>query len=1227
MPPPPMYTSTRSFTYGSCSVTTSDAVVATTTTNETKQSYTTSRRRHPPIYQQDQECQPLLPFVEEEKASSTSVTITHSNPRDHPTNRSTTLIRSNNSHNPIRFLRTNRIILIPIMIGSIIMMIGMMTFLPIPSFTTTTMNTVTTSIIPTTTTTSTANSKSHRHRSDDDDDTVHSTLSSSSVPFQHIERHTYHDPITNFMDPTLFHDDLLEKTSSSSASSSNDTLNSHPHFIFPYPTGSFWTNFVLPPTADFNLSYPMVVYPYAYKWSNTKLIVSYPSLHRSILGNKAIHDYFFPDLSFGLLDTIQTFDTIAAKIRETQDPLLLQNIPTSIVDRKIIHFDPLSITLRYYTTTTTTAKVDHDNFWDVYLVQGSPYVTMKYHSDALPYIKAFTTFTNIQCLSSSSSSSDESKDHSTSDDSASSLSVSIFGHVLDWMFSVTDHNGRRTRRNTESNDGSTTSSDNNHNVCSVVDVMDSTSKSADASSDSTNNEIPLYRTLRGQQFIIETQEGVRWLMFTSNTVLVTMDMHQRTLISITTPSTSGMKGYTGVIRYAVIPPPTMNESEPDTTSSSTSTASDSLSITSGIQRLMDHASIYPISAKVDWTFRTGSVTSSPLSQQDATDDLQPQSPNNPVGTMVHSVSATVERVFHLVFGTKSSTTTATKIRRTNQPSSGAAPDEIRIGTIEFQFTTESFSTTTSSSSSPSPELLMLALPHHLEGLTLSQSSKMINTKEDESHTKNQMLTMKLFDLIYKCIKGPMQPVIGSQWMMDIPLPSLGFDGDSGSNDEKLYLSPSVRDHILQNLQADIKLSLPSTTEDIYGFGKQAARLAQLAHISHLYMIGDNATKSDDGDIPNSVYKEATVVLRTTLVGLLTGKVSDRLVYDANLGGMVTTDGLTDSHADFGNGRYNDHHFHYGYLLYACAIMGKIDPTFVEEFGDHVDSIFYDIANYNNFDAETSSGAFFPGARHKIWFDGHSYASGMFPFGNGKSQESSSEAVNGYYGAYLWSLVRHGAANDPSSDTSTQTDFARLLLATEIRGAKLYWHMMPTNALNAMQSAPPVYPPEFAMNYMVGNIGMLDALCSTWFGNEELYVHMINFIPVTSATGELFRVTYIEQEYTNTLKPLGEVEMAWRGYVVADHAIVAPNTAWKEAEQLESAMLDSALSKTQVLFWIATRSGFKASAISAPSSPATKNSIDNKQKAMCSTFPSCTNLGLVGDCCPTTQGSFLECCQV
>ena len=193
---------------------------------------------------------------------------------------------------------------------------------------------------------------------------------------------------------------------------------------------------------------------------------------------------------------------------------------------------------------------------------------------------------------------------------------------------------------------------------------------------------------------------------------------------------------------------------------------------------------------------------------------------------------------------------------------------------------------------------------------------------------------------------------------------------------------------------------------------------------------------------STLFQQAKSSLYAALEGFLRGKVSDALVFDKNLGGMVSTDGLLNSNADFGNGRYNDHEFHYGYILVACAVMGKIDPAFVDELGAACDAIYYDVAYDLNFDSKESQVLFFPGARHKVWFDGHSFASGMFSFGNGKSQESSSEAVNCYYGALLWSLVKHGKGEDPSTDDSPRTDFARLLLAMEIRGARTYWHMIP-----------------------------------------------------------------------------------------------------------------------------------------------------------------------------------------
>ena len=92
----------------------------------------------------------------------------------------------------------------------------------------------------------------------------------------------------------------------------------------------------------------------------------------------------------------------------------------------------------------------------------------------------------------------------------------------------------------------------------------------------------------------------------------------------------------------------------------------------------------------------------------------------------------------------------------------------------------------------------------------------------------------------------------------------------------------------------------------------------------------------------------------------------------------------------------------------------------------------------------------------------------------------------------------------NSDDSKMVDFARLLLATELTGAKAYWHMTPSqNGEDTRDGVPMAYTNDFRKNFMVGNLGMTDVACTTWFGTDDLYVHLINFLPVTPITAELF----------------------------------------------------------------------------------------------------------------------------
>jgi hypothetical protein len=189
-------------------------------------------------------------------------------------------------------------------------------------------------------------------------------------------------------------------------------------------------------------------------------------------------------------------------------------------------------------------------------------------------------------------------------------------------------------------------------------------------------------------------------------------------------------------------------------------------------------------------------------------------------------------------------------------------------------------------------------------------------------------------------------------------------------------------------------------------------------------------------------------------------------------------------------------------------------------------------------------------------------------------------------------------------------------------------MKPPNSSSNQTDIATVYSPQLTKNYMIGNLGMLDATCSTWFGTESLYVHMINFIPVTAVTGELFDQAYVSEEYKKVIGPL-EVEMAWLGYTISDHAIIDADAAWKEAQKLLSPSLDSAVSKSQVLYWISTRSGFNASSVHEDSdskSGVTDSSGAYSIDSACSSHAACADAGLAGDCCPSSTGIFLSCCN-
>jgi len=138
------------------------------------------------------------------------------------------------------------------------------------------------------------------------------------------------------------------------------------------------------------------------------------------------------------------------------------------------------------------------------------------------------------------------------------------------------------------------------------------------------------------------------------------------------------------------------------------------------------------------------------------------------------------------------------------------------------------------------------------------------------------------------------------------------------------------------------------------------------------------------------------------------------------------------------------------MIYAAAVVANYDLSWGRMYYEQVLALIRDIANPSIHDR------YFPVFRHKDWFLGSSWASGIAtlggqPYLNGRNQESSSEAIHAYeaIGLYGEVMVRAWGGgvssdlskNDNANRASRVRDMGRLLTATEIRSAERYWHVL------------------------------------------------------------------------------------------------------------------------------------------------------------------------------------------
>ncbi len=303
---------------------------------------------------------------------------------------------------------------------------------------------------------------------------------------------------------------------------------------------------------------------------------------------------------------------------------------------------------------------------------------------------------------------------------------------------------------------------------------------------------------------------------------------------------------------------------------------------------------------------------------------------------------------------------------------------------------------------------------------------------------------------------------------------------------------------------DAYSSLGAINGDSYGVGKALGRLAQLAEIAH--------------QVGHTTARDAFLnTMKTALQDWLSaaGNTGSLFYYDGTWGTLI---GFPASYGT--DGELNDHHFHWGYFVYAAAVIGQFDPAWVTDtqWGGMIKLLIKDAANI---DAVADSR--FPRLRSFDPYEGHAWASGHANFGAGNNQESSSESMNFNNGVLLFGSI--------IGDKQIR-DLGIYLNATETRSIEQYWWDVDNM----------VYPASFAP-VCVGMTWGDGGAYATWFSGEPEMIQGINILPVTGSSFYLGRrPDYLQTWYNFMVQKNGAAENNWVDIMWEAQALYDPASA-------------------------------------------------------------------------------------
>ncbi|KAE8145875.1 endo-1,3-beta-glucanase Engl1 [Aspergillus avenaceus] len=420
-------------------------------------------------------------------------------------------------------------------------------------------------------------------------------------------------------------------------------------------------------------------------------------------------------------------------------------------------------------------------------------------------------------------------------------------------------------------------------------------------------------------------------------------------------------------------------------------------------------------------------------------------------------------------------------------------------------------------------LMMYALPHHAESF------------DDE--TKGRMVNISL----RTTTKGNATAVVGETWKMVEPdLPTdMGFNPWSVTAGSVNKLSQSAQEVINKVAPVELKGSVNNESDlnSMYFSGKALSKFATLVYT--VDKLGGNP------DLAAPTLKD----LKAAFARFIENRQQFPLVYDNVWKGVVSSASYNggDSGADFGNTYYNDHHFHYGYFIHAAAIIGSLDPSWIQGNKDYINMLVRDAGN------AASNDPLFPFSRGFDWYHGHSWAKGLFASFDGKDEESTSEDAMFAYSLKMWGKVIGDASMEARGN---------LMLGILRRSLRNYF-LLESNNKN--------HPPTFVPNKVTGILFENKVDHTTYFGPNLEFIHGIHMLPLLPASSYVRSQKFMKEEWEalfapNAAAPAQNVQSGWKGVLYANLALIDPVAAWEFFSQpnFSSSWIDGGASRTWYL---------------------------------------------------------------